>query len=487
MQTSNKRGDNIVKKIMRKTSTLRRHHHKATDSTVTIHFKLRKFAEDYPGEVILISGSIPELGSGSLENAPRMYVQETSEGRVWKYDLVVPVKELEHSRMDIAGSYDGNPHGLFFTFNYVVKNTGNPVIEKFEAIPRRGLPKASLATTNSLGEETNLKELSLDHEWGNMSASRLSSSVVPRNMSESLKTEELIKPSKAEVPISDPARLMGKASAPSSSPTMQPRSQVRTTDQIPRLVAVPDVRIADRSVSFIDRKEDRAVLDIMDEPVPSSTIASENSSTIFPESASVISTTTISPAPVMPTMPSTTVLSTTSIDRSAKKKAGLFGWYRSLRGDSSSRSLSVMGIENMKISEVPQNDRNLSDFGFTNIESSFPTTFTKSLPHEDKPELPPSPVLSPRSRSRSDVSDVRQSEVRVRDAESPTFEEHRRAEDERIMKAQFSLRRSYDSYRSTTDLMMPSTTASTTPTDASTIPEMDMEPLPESQENATKI
>jgi len=206
------KNDGIMKKLMRKTSTLRRHHHRANDSTVTFHFKLHKSTEDFLNETILISGSIPELGSGNIEKAARMVPIDTADGRYWKYDLVVPVKELEHARMDIAGSYEGNPHGNFFTYNYVSKSKDSSM-EKFEPIPRRGVAKSSLSTTNSLGKEDLIREFSYDHVWGTTSTPR-GSILVSHRMVDSAKGLEL-KPSNS-VPVMDftnTARLTGKATA----------------------------------------------------------------------------------------------------------------------------------------------------------------------------------------------------------------------------------------------------------------------------------
>jgi len=339
------RNEGIMKKIMRKTSTLRKHHHRANDSTVTFHFKLHKSTEDFLNESVLISGSIPELGSGNLEKAARMMPFDSSEGRVWKYDLIVPLKELEHSRMNIDGSYEGNPHGNFFTYNYVVKSSDS-TLEKFESVPRRGIAKSSLSTTNSLGGEDLIREVSLEHSWAD--ATPRGSIIVPRKMDlpvEMSKNLEL-KPSNSDPLMGQEqtARLTGKATA-DMSPSMAPRSSTNQSSRAAPLPSSIPPPIIDRSVSFIDRKEDRQELskaisstpNLMDAPVPSTGSAAAS-----------------------PTPSYTSSSPFTIVDNKSKSK-GMFSWYKSISRKASSTVLgstrserrhTVSGVDAAKQAEL---------------------------------------------------------------------------------------------------------------------------------------
>jgi len=413
---------------------------------------------------MLISGSIPELGSGNIDKAARMVPIDTADGRYWKYDLVVPMKELEHSRMDIAGSYEGNPNGNFFTYNYVSKSKDGAT-EKFESIPRRGVTKSSLSTTNSLGKEDLIREFSFDHVWGSSSTPR-GSILVSHRMIDSAKGLEL-KPSNS-VPVMDfttTARLTGKATA-DSSPTMAPRSANNrsSTNVSSQPATLPSVTapVMDRSVSFIDRKEDRqqfskkmSASPLMDAPVPS-----------------------IHEAAVSPSHASPSSSSSFNVVENKSKSKGMFSWYKSLSRKSSSiigstrteRRHTVSGPEAAREAELAASNLNINvKYSDTKPEGSTyaPTRQTRAISDFGPDAARMLDIVTAESNGEVIFVPITETEEQLK---------IRQAESDKIIQQQLELKRMYDAYRAESPMEV-TTAAEPVFMDMSALPQVSASPM----------
>lgn len=168
---------NIKSKLVKKASTLHLRHKKENinneDSVVELTFRLKKTQEDFPNEIIHICGSLPELGNNSAEKSPAMIRDESG---MWVYTIRVTLGTLESKRIELSNTFQGNPSGHFFTFNYIsFSNENGRSVMKYEEIPKRGLLKSPLLKESSSdrtlvssldsNSESYRDKVILDQEW----------------------------------------------------------------------------------------------------------------------------------------------------------------------------------------------------------------------------------------------------------------------------------------------------------------------------------